>query len=379
MGVAGVNRGPGFVVNPGPGVVVNPGPTVGVFRATPSQANELGNVSDRSAGAYGLGAVAPLDSTFRQGRSFTGYAGFHGGRVYRGAPGRSAYGYYPYNGVAPVFFAPTYQYIYITSAPVVAPAVAPAEPQPAMAQPAEQAPAAGEATGEPVRAAAGREPVAGRRAAEGEPKRGVARLEEEDLHELMIRGTRAFEAGDFDEAGSCFLRVAMADRENVDATLAYAIARFATGDYQVSALAIRRGIRRMPEIVRAPFDIRARYSDKKVFYAQLTRLEDYVTDHPGQEDGWLVLGFIRHFSDQAELAARTFELLKWRDGENGEVAAIFLQAAETQPTDDPPASSGDGMVPPADADDGSTSTDSPLPPPVADADNAILITVDAVE
>ncbi len=91
-----------------------------------------------------------------------------------------------------------------------------------------------------------------------------------------------FEAARYEEAarGSCGGDLCWPRAENIDATLAYAAARFATGDYQISALAVRRAVRRMPEVVNSTFDVRERYGDPNDFNVHLIRLEAYLRDNP---------------------------------------------------------------------------------------------------
>lgn len=199
--------------------------------------------------------------------------------------------------------------------------------------------------------------------------RYVGGLTPEKLHDLMIEGVQLFQQGDYDGAASTFLRVTLADRHNIDATLAYAVARFATGDYQISALAVRRGVRRMPEVVNSSFDVRDRYGNLEDFETHLARLEWFVVDHPDLEDGWTVLGFIRHFSGQRDLAVETFEGLKSMPKADLELVDIFLnaeppvQVPQTQPADQLTP-----MVPPT--------SDRPLPPS-ASAGPVQLISIDS--
>lgn len=190
---------------------------------------------------------------------------------------------------------------------------------------------------------------------EEQSRRYAGGLTPEKLHDLMIEGVQLFQQGDYEGSASTFLRVTLADRHSIDATLAYAVARFATGDYQISALAVRRGVRRMPEVVNSSFDVRDRYGNLEDFEKHLARLEWFVVDHPDSEEGWTVLGFIRHFSGQRDLAVETFEGLKAMPKADLELVDIFLnaeppvQAPQTQPADQ-----SAPMVPPT--------SDRPLPP-----------------
>ncbi|MBI4580550.1 MAG: hypothetical protein HY718_12660 [Planctomycetes bacterium] len=186
-----------------------------------------------------------------------------------------------------------------------------------------------------------------------ERQRTAGRLDPEKLHELMVEGTRLFYDGKYNEAAATFLRVTLADRQNVDATLAYAIARFATGDYQVSALAIRRGVRRIPEVVSSTFDVRSRYGNVDHFRDHLARLEGHLRHHAEDDDAWIVLGFVKHFSGEREVAAEIFRRLKDRPRADRQLADIFLEAKPLPPATQPagaaasqPAASAANMLPP---------------------------------
>jgi tetratricopeptide (TPR) repeat protein len=158
--------------------------------------------------------------------------------------------------------------------------------------------------------------------------RGGAGLaeEQEELYRLMVEGTESFSLGEFEDAARDFLRVMMADPLNVDAALAYAVARFATGDYDSSALAIRRAIRRVPEVVNAPFDIRDRYGSMSEFELHLANLDRFIRSRPRDPDGWLVRGFVEHFTRQREAAAETFEHILDKFEEDADLAELFLNA-----------------------------------------------------
>ncbi len=154
----------------------------------------------------------------------------------------------------------------------------------------------------------------------------AASMPDEEMHRLMTQGVESFMRGQYEESAQTFLRVAMADPDNVDATLAYATGRFATGDYPMSALAIRRGVRRMPEVVNSPFDIRDRYGRVADFDYHRQALEAFVQQRPDDADGLVVLGFVQHFTGQRELAAQTFERLKARSESDADLADVFLNA-----------------------------------------------------
>lgn len=167
-------------------------------------------------------------------------------------------------------------------------------------------------------------------------------LSGDEMNRLMKEGVEAFAAGQYEDAARSFLRVSMADPQNIDAMLAYAVSRFATGDYPVAAIAIRRGVRAFPTVVNSSFDVRDRYNTPTDFDLHLQVLEEFVRERPDDVDGWVVLGFIRHFTAQRELTTRTFEMVKKLSQSDADVADIFLKAqpvSRSQPSPAPAPSS----------------------------------------
>ncbi len=174
--------------------------------------------------------------------------------------------------------------------------------------------------------------------------------EVERAQKLMLEGLEAFTAGEYDKAARSFLQVGLDDPDNVDALLAYAVARFATGDYSVAAIALRRGVSKYPEVVNSAFDIRDRYGEVDDFVKHVEALEDYVRQNPDDADGWLMLGFVRHFTGERAQAQTTFEILQRRSVRDTELADLFINAkapaesgpegSTTEPSDVTPPASG---------------------------------------
>lgn len=148
----------------------------------------------------------------------------------------------------------------------------------------------------------------------------------EQLYMLMFEGTNAFAQGDYDASARMFLQVTMQDPENADAALAYAVARFATGDYAISAIAIRRGVRKFGDVVNTGFDIRERYTNKEDFDRHFKSLVSFVSERPDNADGLMVLGFAEHFTGQRDRAMETFNDIKRRFPSDADVADTFIKA-----------------------------------------------------
>ncbi len=128
------------------------------------------------------------------------------------------------------------------------------------------------------------------------------RLSTEELERLVMGGTTQFREGKYDEAAASFLQIINEDGDNVDAQLAYAVSRFATGDYPSSAMAIRRGVTLFPEVVNSLFDLRGNYAEQEDFVKHLRSLEQWLGEHNDDSDAALVLAFVYHFTGQREPA-----------------------------------------------------------------------------
>jgi tetratricopeptide (TPR) repeat protein len=154
----------------------------------------------------------------------------------------------------------------------------------------------------------------------------VDQAEQEKLQQLMMKGVNQFADGNYEAAKQLFQQVMVQQPGNVDSILAYAVSQFALGNYYRAAEAIRRGVKIDSQVVNVPFDIRDRYGEVEDFRKHLEELEAYVREKPESEDAWLVLGFVRHFTFERELANSTFEILKRRSERDRAVANAFLDA-----------------------------------------------------
>jgi thioredoxin-like negative regulator of GroEL len=152
----------------------------------------------------------------------------------------------------------------------------------------------------------------------------------------MQEGTQAFTKGEYEKAANQFLHVMTIDPQNVDAVLANAVARFATGDYSAAGDSVRQGIALLPDVVNADFDIRDRYGVLKDFDDHYRNLAGHVLDQPGDIEAWVTLGFVQHFTGLREASERTFNSIKEWSERDRELADTFLNA-------NPPATSPAGQ------------------------------------
>jgi len=167
----------------------------------------------------------------------------------------------------------------------------------------------------------------------------------QQLYLMMYEGTKQFSDGAYEAAARLFLDVTLKDPGNVDAALAYGVGRFATGDYAVAAVAIRRGVSRLPDIVNSSFDIRDRYGNATDLARHMQALQNYVRQHPDNADALLILGFVQHFTDQRDAARQTFERLRQVSRPDAGLAGTFLNAKPLPPA--PAAAPGDTQQSPA--------------------------------
>ncbi len=147
------------------------------------------------------------------------------------------------------------------------------------------------------------------------------------LQQMMLEGTQLFASGEYEEATALFQQVAREDPNNADAFLAYASARFATGDYAQAARAVQEGITLFPDIVDSAFDLRDRYGDPCDFDRQLALLEAWVRRQPDDVDALVVLGFVHHFTGRRDVAADVFLRVARHGQAHAQLADIFLSAA----------------------------------------------------
>ncbi|HSW47326.1 MAG TPA: hypothetical protein VLM89_17315 [Phycisphaerae bacterium] len=146
------------------------------------------------------------------------------------------------------------------------------------------------------------------------------------LYTMMYEGTKQFSEGAYEAAARLFLNVTLQDPANIDASLAYAVARFATGDYAVAAIAIRRGVSRLPDIVNSPFDIRDRYGNQEDLSRHIQALNSFLVQQPDNVDALVVAGFVQHFTGQRDAARGAFEQLRQISRPDAGMAATFLNA-----------------------------------------------------
>ena len=110
---------------------------------------------------------------------------------------------------------------------------------------------------------------------------------------LIGRGNAAFIGGLYDEARRYYVSAMLADERDGYAKLLYAVVNFATGDYEVAGMAIRRALLTTPELIEYPPDIRGLYTDGVPLDAQVEMLARFVDTHPLDGNARLLLAYVQ--------------------------------------------------------------------------------------
>ena len=117
---------------------------------------------------------------------------------------------------------------------------------------------------------------------------------EEALLAPLQQGDAAFAAGDYAEARRHYIRAQLDGPYAGEAILAYALTRFAEGDYSLAAMALRRGLAIVPDAIDRPLDLLHFYADPGELEAHLLAVKAHLAQHPDDAYGWFVLGYV-HF------------------------------------------------------------------------------------
>jgi tetratricopeptide (TPR) repeat protein len=123
----------------------------------------------------------------------------------------------------------------------------------------------------------------------GQPDEGIAA---DSYRTIAIQ---AFARGDFETARREFIRAVVAEPEDAELLMMYGYAHFATGDYLVAALSIRRAIEDDPSLLGGPVDIMALYNhDLTAFDRHVARLDEHLQADYEDAEGRFLAGFVRY-------------------------------------------------------------------------------------
>ncbi|MFQ6048567.1 MAG: hypothetical protein ACE5K7_04315 [Phycisphaerae bacterium] len=148
---------------------------------------------------------------------------------------------------------------------------------------------------------------AGRQDAELERTVSNRRRRLYEVHDrLMSQALRSFSIGDYGTAANQFLAAAEANHADPASRLHAAHALIAVGDYGTAVVVLRRAFELQPRLLSARYDIRDDYGDAADFRQHLAALRQAVEQDRDDADLWLLLGYVRYHSADAEGAYRAF-------------------------------------------------------------------------
>ncbi|HRX85611.1 MAG TPA: hypothetical protein P5572_11390 [Phycisphaerae bacterium] len=119
-------------------------------------------------------------------------------------------------------------------------------------------------------------------------------------------GLQAFAQGDYDLARREFVRAILATPESPELIMLYGYAHFATGDYLIASMAIRRATEADPTLIESPIDLAGLYGNPADYQQHLAKLDAYVAANPTDLDAKYVSGFARYASGDPNGAGAIF-------------------------------------------------------------------------
>jgi len=168
----------------------------------------------------------------------------------------------------------------------------------------------------------------------------------------LEQGDAAFAAGDYAEARRHYVRAQLDGKYAGEAALAYALARFAEGEYTLAALALRRGLSMQPDAIAQPLDVGYFYRGSPALGEHVQRLVEHLAAQPTDGYGWLVLGYVRFGQGDAAGAAEAFGRLTEVDPQDslGQLlyeSAVAADQLLASPNAEPNEAPAPGTQPPA--------------------------------
>lgn len=141
------------------------------------------------------------------------------------------------------------------------------------------------------------------------------------------RGSIAYARGDYEEANKLFAQAMLSDERDGYVKLLYAMTGFATGEYELAAVALRRALLTTDLLIDRPLDVRTLYQDLHKFDVQIDRLKHYVADHPKDRQSRFLLGYINYATGRQEPAVVLFGTLATENHEDILVHKLLKAAA----------------------------------------------------
>lgn len=137
-------------------------------------------------------------------------------------------------------------------------------------------------------------------------------------------GERAFLDGNYEAARQHFVRALLDEPNNPEVMIMYAYCHFATGDYQVAAMAIRRAFESDATLIESPIDLYRLYGNPQTLGEHVTRLDQYAAANPDDVQALFLSGYVRYASGDPQEAAR---ILSGAANQSDDVAIQIMRDA----------------------------------------------------
>ncbi len=134
---------------------------------------------------------------------------------------------------------------------------------------------------------------------------GVAPMSTQVSSQRQV-GEGAFFAGDYSLARRQFVRALLATPDDAEVLMLYGYSHFATGDYLVAALSVRRALEADPTLIEYPIDVCLLYGNQGDLAKHFSMLEEHLRKDDESNDVWFLHAYMRLAAGQAERAIGGF-------------------------------------------------------------------------
>lgn len=115
-------------------------------------------------------------------------------------------------------------------------------------------------------------------------------------------GLTAIRSSDMQKARNILSQVVVSDPDNGMARMLYSAALTADGQYKEAAESLRRSLETWPDFQLKDFYLPAVYDNPKVFTQTMRDVREFLSDHPGRDDAWLLVSWSYAVSGQSDEA-----------------------------------------------------------------------------
>ncbi len=141
----------------------------------------------------------------------------------------------------------------------------------------------------------------------------------------MSAGLKDFWYGRYESAAANFLLAGALNQGDPASRLHAGQALFAIGKYTEALAQIRRAFELQPRIAILTFDLRRDYGEPREFDQQLEALAKTIRKDPSRTDDWILLAYMRYFTDRRDRARELLRKLKQYEPNHPVILALVGQ------------------------------------------------------